>query len=107
MSKIRTRRVRTGRVRAARTCCFDVDPVRTVDEIENLRPELQALRTAEPEVLEERDVPLLLARIVEPVPRRVAERPLRGRGEGRRVEEEILIRDLAFARVDRLASVIL
>ena len=44
-----------------------------------------------PEVLEQRDVPLVLARPVDAVARRVAERPIRRRNERRRIEPEVLV----------------
>ena len=47
--------------------------VRVVREVEELRPELDPLHPAQREVLEEGDVPLLIARVAEDVARRVAE----------------------------------
>ena len=45
---------------------------------------------ADAEVLEDRQIPLLVARVAEDVARRVAERAGRRIGEGRRVEDEVL-----------------
>src|SRR5882762_946676 len=69
----------------------DVVPVGTIDKVEDLRAELQPLRAVELEVLEERDVPLLLGGVVPCVPRRVAEGAGRRCRERSRVEPEVLI----------------
>ena len=58
-----------------------VAQIRMVREIENLRTELQPLGAAHREVLEERDVPLLLSWIVEEIAFGVAEGSRRRRGE--------------------------
>src|SRR5687767_14282370 len=62
-----------------------------VREVEELRPELQLAHATQREVLEERDVPLLLSRVVELVARRVAERAGCRCRVGRRIEPEVLI----------------
>ena len=74
---VRDRRVRLGAV-----------PVRVVDEVENLRAELRGLRSADVDVLEERDVPLILARVVDLVPRPGAERARRGPREHRGLNQK-------------------
>src|SRR4051812_20352495 len=88
--------VRVGRVR--------VRPVQVgvVDEVEHLGAELHLARAAQAEVLEEGDVPLLLARVVDQVARRVAERACRRAGEGGGVEPEILV--VAIAGRERLVG---
>src|SRR5688500_6707390 len=88
--------IRVGRVREARAAARDcaglrVAEIRVVREVENLRPELQLLRTAQREVLEQRDVPLLLPRIVEQIARGGAERSRGRRRKCGRVEPEIRV----------------
>src|SRR5258708_6770928 len=51
-------------------------PVRVIQEVEDLRTELDRLRAADLDVLEERRVPLILTRIVDAVARGVPERPV-------------------------------
>src|SRR5262245_56086284 len=61
--------------------------VRMIREVENLDAELHLVRIRDREILEERDVPLLIAGVVQIVARRVPE-PVgadRHLGEGRRV----------------------
>src|SRR5262249_56298327 len=55
------------------------------------RPELNPLRVAYTEILEQGDVPLLLAGIPQDVASGIAERAGGRRGERRRVEHEVLI----------------
>src|SRR5687767_13456220 len=57
-----------------------------VEEVEDLRAQLEAHALAEGGVLDERRVDVVVARPFEDVAPRVAERPPRGEGEGRRVE---------------------
>src|SRR5437870_9604907 len=62
-AEVRVRRIRdreAGRRRRPR----DVVPVGTIDKVEDLGAELQPLRAVDAEVLEERDVPLLLGGVV-------------------------------------------
>src|SRR5207248_2564252 len=94
--KARSRRIRipqTAGQRIALRAGLIAGPaqVRMVQEIEDLGPELQLPRSAQAEVLEDRDVPLLLAGVVDQVARRVAERARRRRREGGRVEPEIVV----------------
>src|SRR5688500_18643503 len=88
--------IRVGRVREARAAARDraglrVAEIRVVREVENLRPELQPLRPAQREVLEQRDVPLLLPRIVEQIAWGVAERARGRRRKRGGVEPEIRV----------------
>src|SRR4029453_8316387 len=69
--------------------------VRMVGEVEELASHLDPVRPGQPEVLEDRDVPLLLARVVEQVAGCVAERTGRGWCEGSGVEPEVLVRSAA------------
>src|SRR5712691_4605813 len=75
-----------------------VAEVRVIDEIEGLQTELHTPRPAHREVLEEGDVPVLEARAAQAVgvAAGVAERPVRGPLEGRRVEPEVLIHGTAL-----------
>src|SRR5262245_25528374 len=62
-----------------------------IREVEELRPELQIAHPAEPEVLEECDVPLLLSRLVNEVARGIPERAGCWCRECRRVEPEVVV----------------
>src|SRR5713101_4828954 len=61
-------------------------PVRVIREVADLRAELDAVIRVQAHVLEQRDVPLILPRIVDPESRRVAEGAGRGFLERRRIE---------------------
>src|SRR4029077_5623870 len=89
-AEVRVRRIH-GREAGRRRRLGDALPGGTIHKVEELRAELQPLRPVDAEVLEERDVPLLLGGVVPRVPRRVAERAGRRRGERRRIEPEVLI----------------
>ena len=62
-----------------------------VREVEELGAELQPARAAEDEILEQRDVPLRLARVVQDIAAGGAERARRRRGERRRIEPEVVV----------------
>src|SRR4029453_1664035 len=88
---------RAGRVAAAaargRRCgdAVNVVEVRVVEEVEDLGAELHRLRPVHADILEERDIPLILARVIKLVSGPGAEgasgRPL----ERRRVDPEVLV----------------
>src|SRR5206468_7417599 len=73
-------------VGVARIARGDVVPVRVVDEVEDLGPELDFVAATDTEVLEERDIPILFARVVCQVARAVAEGPRRRRLERRWID---------------------
>src|SRR3989442_14160787 len=98
--------VRVGRIRETGAAAGEgaglwVAKIRMVREIEDLRAELHVARAGEADVLKPRDVPLLLAWVVQQIAWGIAERPRLRRRECGRVEPEIVVQPCAF-RVLRL-----
>src|SRR2546428_907909 len=98
--------VRVGRIRETGAAAGDgaglcVAQIRMVREIEELRAELHVARAGEADVLEHRDVPLLLAWVVQQIAWGIAERPRLRRRECGRVGPVIVVQPCAF-RVLRL-----
>src|SRR3954462_12225691 len=57
----------------ARRVAARTTEVRVIQEVEHLCAQLEGPRTLDADILEQRDVPLILARVVDVVPRTIAE----------------------------------
>src|SRR4051812_13996597 len=76
-----------------------------IQEVEDLRAELHFALPCQREVLEERNVPLLIPGISNQVARFVTELPVRRARECRRIEREVLVRGDAIDHAPRELTV--